>query len=125
MNKVSKKHSSGFHEEYGFDVDMNGSKRNGESSSARHLLPYRFNTSSPMLIDTISIEDSDEELDNNNEESSPDRHRRGFEDEEEIRHSNDTTKAHESDESEDDVVEISDDIEVVSRVNTKGKDGNY
>lgn len=120
MSRSSKKHSSGFHEEYDTGA------MDGESSSASEDRQYSTRRMhqkvepSLLPIVTISIEDSDDELDNNNEESSPDRHRRGFEGEEQLRDSNETTKRQDTDDSDNEVVEVSDEIENISKIVSNG-----
>ena len=99
-------HSSGFHEEY----EGNGVATNGAE------------TLSPQPIEIISL-DSEDELDNNNEESSPDRHCRGLEnDGNGLRDSNETLKRQDTDESDNDDPEVvSDEIETTSRIHTNGE----
>lgn len=125
MSRASKKHSSGFH-----DDETNGtSKINGGSSSesedygpfqSKHTQYEKVEPSPPPIV-TISIDDSDDELDNNNEESSPDRHRRAFEVEEELQDSNETVKRSETDDSDNEVEETFDEIESISKITSNGK----
>lgn len=120
-----KKHSSGFH-----DGDSNGLTMNGESSSAsEEYQPYSSRQtqylkshSFPPPIVTIAIDDSDDELDNNNEESSPDRHHQvNLGSDDEHRDSNGSAKGEDTDESDSEVILVSDEIERVSKIVSTGK----
>lgn len=153
MSRPSKKHSSGFHEDFTSKMKLPKSKyqqnglssnnlrvTNGESSTAPnswhnqngHHTVASLSSSIPSQdncdVDVVIVDDSDEEndlsYDNNNEESSPDRHRY-VDTEENLRDSNETERNNDSEDDNEpvdvDKYVMMDDLEQLSQIVSDSK----